>query len=49
MDTEYEVPAEDMQSTKEQLFYENIIPSSSDLWESLKEEEEAIENFLLNN
>ena len=49
MDTEYEVPAEDVQSSKEQQFYDNFIPKSSDLWESLKEEEEAIEKFLLNN
>ena len=49
MDTEYEVPAEDIQSTKEQLFYDTFIPKSSDLWEALKDEEEAIEKFLLNN
>ena len=48
MDTEYEVPAEDIQSTKEQLFYDTFIPKSSDLWEALKEEG-AIEKFLLNN
>ena len=38
-----EVPAD----TKEQLFYDNFIQTSDDPWEALKEEEAAIEKYLL--